>query len=109
MVYSPETLLRLRAEAGTNVGCNFDPSHLFWQGIDPCLAVRKLGDAIFHVHAKDTRVYETNSRVNGVLDTKPYGDEANRSWMFRTVGYRPWAGLLERLHLDAAPWSDTMA
>jgi sugar phosphate isomerase/epimerase len=87
VVYSPETLLRLRAEAGPEIGCNFDPSHLFWQGIDPCLAVRKLGEAIFHVHAKDTRVYEMNSRVNGVLDTKPYGDEANRSWLFRTVGY----------------------
>ncbi len=55
VVYSPETLLRLRSETGPNIGCNFDPSHLFWQGIDPCLAVRKLGDAIFHVHAKDTR------------------------------------------------------
>ncbi len=87
VVYSPETLLRLRAETGPNIGCNFDPSHLFWQGIDPCLAVRKLGEAIFHVHAKDTRIYEANSRVNGVLDTKPYGDEINRSWIFRTVGF----------------------
>jgi sugar phosphate isomerase/epimerase len=87
VVYSPETLLRLRSETGKNIGCNFDPSHLFWQGIDPCLAVRKLGDAIFHVHAKDTRIYEANSRVNGVLDTKPYGDEINRSWIFRTVGF----------------------
>jgi sugar phosphate isomerase/epimerase len=87
VVYNPETLLRLRAETGSNIGCNFDPSHLFWQGIDPCLAVRKLEDAIFHVHAKDTRIYEANSRVNGVLDTKPYGDEIKRSWIFRTVGY----------------------
>jgi sugar phosphate isomerase/epimerase len=87
VVYSPETLLRLRSEAGENVGCNFDPSHLFWQGIDPCLAVRRLGTAIFHVHAKDTRIYEANSKVNGVLDTKPYQDEINRSWLFRTVGY----------------------
>jgi sugar phosphate isomerase/epimerase len=87
VAYSPETLLRLRAEAGPNVGCNFDPSHMFWQGIDPCLAVRKLGEAIFHVHAKDTRIYDCNAKVNGVLDTKPYGDEAHRSWMFRTVGY----------------------
>lgn len=87
VVYSPETLLRLRAETGPNIGCNFDPSHLFWQGIDPCLAVRKLGKATFHVHAKDTRIYDANSRVNGVLDTKPYGDEINRSWIFRTVGF----------------------
>lgn len=87
VVYSPETLLRLRAEVGPNIGANFDPSHLFWQGIDPRLALRKLGDAVFHVHAKDTRIYETNSQVNGVLDTKPYADEANRSWIFRTVGF----------------------
>jgi len=87
IVYSPETLLRLREAAGPSLGCNFDPSHLFWQGIDPCAAVRRLGEAIFHVHAKDTRIYEINSGVNGVLDTKPYGNEKSRSWLFRTVGY----------------------
>jgi sugar phosphate isomerase/epimerase len=87
VAYSPETLLKLRAEAGPNIGCNLDPSHLFWQGIDPCLAIRRLGDAVFHVHAKDTRIYESNTHVNGVLDTKPYKDEVNRSWIFRTVGY----------------------
>ncbi len=85
--YSPETLLRLREAAGPALGCNFDPSHMFWQGIDPCAAVRALGAAVFHVHAKDTRMYEVNFRVNGVLDTKPYRDEKNRSWIFRTVGY----------------------
>ncbi len=87
VAYSPQTLLRLRAEAGPALGCNFDPSHMFWQGIDPCMAVRALGEAVFHVHAKDTRLYEANYKVNGVLDTKPYHDEKNRSWIFRTVGY----------------------
>jgi sugar phosphate isomerase/epimerase len=86
-VYNPETMLRLRKEAGKAVGCNFDPSHMFWQGVDPCAAVRKLGDAVFHVHAKDTRLYDVNVKVNGVLDYKPYSDEINRSWIFRTVGY----------------------
>ncbi len=86
-VYNPETMLRLRAEAGAAIGCNFDPSHMFWQGIDPCAAVRKLGEAVFHVHAKDTRLYDVNYKVNGVLDTKPYSDEKNRSFLFRTVGY----------------------
>ncbi len=87
VAYSPETLLKLRAAAGPAIGCNFDPSHMFWQGIDPCAAVRTLGEAVFHVHAKDTRMYDVNFRVNGVLDTKPYRDEKNRSWIFRTVGY----------------------
>jgi sugar phosphate isomerase/epimerase len=87
VVYNPETMLRLREAAGSAIGCNFDPSHMFWQGIDPCLAVRKLAEAVFHVHAKDTRLYDANIKVNGVLDTKPYSDEKNRAWIFRTVGY----------------------
>lgn len=87
VVYSPETLLRLREIAGTTVGCNFDPSHLFWQGIDPIAAVRVLGDAIFHVHAKDTQMYPANLVRTGVLDTKAYTDERNRGWIFRTCGY----------------------
>jgi len=87
VVYSPETMLRLRSIAGKSVGCNYDPSHMFWQGIDPIAAIRVLGDAIFHVHAKDTQIYERNLPVTGVLDTKPYTDERNRAWIFRTVGY----------------------
>jgi len=87
VVYSPETMLRLRDIAGPSVGCNYDPSHMFWQGIDPIAAIRILGDAIFHVHAKDTQVYPANLPRTGVLDTKPYTDERNRSWIFRTCGY----------------------
>lgn len=86
-VYNPESMLKLRAAAGPAIGCNFDPSHMFWQGIDPCAAIRALGEAVFHVHAKDTRMYEMNYKVNGVLDTKPYSDEKNRSFIFRTCGY----------------------
>lgn len=87
VVYSPETMLRLRAIAGPAVGCNYDPSHMFWQGIDPIAAIRILGDAIFHVHAKDTQMYPANLPRTGVLDTKPYTDEKNRGWIFRTCGY----------------------
>ena len=87
VVYNPETLLRLREAVGPEIGVNFDPSHLFWQGIDPISAVRELGDSIFHVHAKDTIIDPVNTPINGVLDTKPYADEANRCWIFRTVWY----------------------
>jgi sugar phosphate isomerase/epimerase len=87
VAYSPETMLRLRSIAGPSVGCNYDPSHMFWQGIDPIEAVRVLGDAIFHVHAKDTQMYAANLSRTGVLDTKPYTDERNRGWIFRTCGY----------------------
>jgi sugar phosphate isomerase/epimerase len=87
VVYSPETMLKLRSIAGKNVGCNFDPSHLFWQSIDPIAAVRVLKDVIFHVHAKDTQIYPANLPRTGVLDTKPYTEERERSWIFRTCGY----------------------
>lgn len=50
-------MLRLRKECGASIGGNYDPSHMFWQCIDPIAAVRVLGDSIFHVHAKDTRIY----------------------------------------------------
>jgi sugar phosphate isomerase/epimerase len=87
--YSNDTLLKLRAAAGPRIGANFDPSHLWWQGIDPIAAVRELGKegALFHVHAKDTRIDPYNSARNGNLDTKSYGDILNRSWVFRSVGY----------------------
>jgi len=87
VVYNPETMLRLRSIAGDNIGCNFDPSHLFWQSIDPFLAIRLLGKAIFHVHAKDTQIYPANLPRTGVLDTKPYTEERARAWIFRTCGY----------------------
>ncbi|MDP9169259.1 MAG: sugar phosphate isomerase/epimerase [Acidobacteriota bacterium] len=87
VAYNPETMLRLRSVAGPSIGCNYDPSHMFWQGIDPIAAIRILGDAIFHVHGKDTQIYERNLPMTGVLDTKKYTDEKNRAWIFRTIGY----------------------
>ena len=87
VVYNTETLLKLRDAVGDVIGANFDPSHLFWQGMDPVACIRKLGDAIYHFHAKDCRIDIPNTNVNGVLDIKSYGDEINRSWIFRTLGY----------------------
>lgn len=86
-VYNTESLLKLRAAVGPEIGANFDPSHLIWQGMDPVASIRALGDAIFHFHAKDTKLDPYNVAVNGVLDVKPYSDEINRSWIFRTIGY----------------------
>lgn len=87
VVYNPETLLKLRAAVGPVIGANFDPSHLFWQGINPVIAIKKIRKAIYHFHAKDTRIDPVNCSENGVLDTKHYGDIGKRSWVFRTVGY----------------------
>ena len=86
-VYNTDTMLRIREAVGPEIGANFDPSHLIWQGMDPVAVIRALGDAIFHVHAKDPKMDKYNTARTGVLDTKPYGDEINRSWIFRSVGY----------------------
>ena len=89
VVYNPETIIKLREAAGEQIGANFDPSHFWWQGIDPIAAARTLGEAgaIFHVHAKDTKIDPANSAVNGNLDVRSYGNILERSWVFRSVGY----------------------
>ena len=89
LVYNNYTMLKLRTLAGSNIGCNFDPSHLWWQGIDPLVAVKELAaaKAIFHCHAKDTLIDPQNSARNGNLDTQSYGLMQERSWVFRSVGY----------------------
>ena len=88
-VHNPTDIVRLRKAAGKQLGANIDPSHWFWQGIDPVEATRYLGEnkCIYHVHAKDTAIDPRNSAITGNLDIQSYGDLKNRAWVFRTVGY----------------------
>ena len=103
LVYNVETLLRLREATGPVMGCNYDPSHLFWNGVDPVAAIRALGEAIFHVHGKDTYVDQLNIAVNGCNDHKPYGRIQERAWTFRTIGYghdlKVWKDIISALRL----------
>lgn len=87
LVYNPETALKLREAVGPSIGVNFDPSHLFWSGVDIPTAIHSLKGAIFHCHAKDTFVDPRNVARNGCLDGKPYTDVEHRSWTFRTAGW----------------------
>jgi len=86
-VYNPYTLLKLRAAASDSIGANFDPSHLFWQQVKPSEAVKALKGAIYHFHAKDTKLDMANVHINGVLDTNPSNNVLEKSWVFRTVGF----------------------
>jgi sugar phosphate isomerase/epimerase len=103
LVYNVETMLRLREAAGPALGCNFDPSHLMWNGVDPVAAIRKLGDAIVHVHGKDVYIDPFNVQVNGVNDGKPYSQIPDRSWTFRSIGYghdaKSWKDMISALRL----------
>ncbi len=98
-VYNTETMIRIHKEIGPTLGANFDPSHLFWQGIDIPSAIRALKGMIYHFHAKDCRIDPGNKARTGVLDTKSFTDAAGRSWIFRTVGYGH----------DAAVWRDIIS
>ena len=107
VVYNTATLLRLRAAAGPNLGANFDPSHLFWQQIDPLASVRALRGAIYHVHAKDTGFVPERLALDGVLETRR--EPGERAWIFRSVGdghpvafWRDLAGALREAGYDGA-------
>jgi sugar phosphate isomerase/epimerase len=103
LIYNVETMLRMREACGPTLGCNFDPSHLFWNGVEPVAAIRKLGDAIVHVHGKDCFVDPYNVSVNGCNDHKPYTDIPHRSWTFRTIGYghdlKVWKDIISALRM----------
>jgi sugar phosphate isomerase/epimerase len=70
LVYNPATMERLATEVNaTHVGAEMDPSHLFWQGIDPIAALDRLGGLVYNAAAKDTRI-NAAAKVNGVLDDR---------------------------------------
>lgn len=120
LVYNPSTMQRLATEINaTHIGAELDPSHLFWQWIDPVLAVNKLGELVYNAAAKDTRINEA-AKVNGVLDDRfgrvaPDEPDAlslggrytlsrwpdNASWDFVAVGrghdVRWWSDFLQAL------------
>ena len=87
LVYNTETMLRLRDTVGELVGVNFDPSHAMWMGGDPLRAISYLRGAIYHVHAKDTRVDPHNTEINTRLETKTNDRVTDRSWNYVTLGY----------------------
>jgi sugar phosphate isomerase/epimerase len=104
LVYTPDTLLRLRAEIGDVVGANLDPSHFMVQGLDEVTAIEVLGEAIYHVHAKDVAFNQRALRRKGALDMAPLGDVSARSWSYRTMGWGHdqtfWADFITALRLS---------
>ena len=103
LVYNVKSMLRLREAVGPVLGCNLDPSHLFWNGVDVPEAIRALGSAIHHVHGKDCVVDPINARVNGCNDPTPYDRIPERSWTFRSLGYghdaKMWRDIVSALRL----------
>ncbi|WP_026699715.1 sugar phosphate isomerase/epimerase family protein [Salibacterium aidingense] len=103
LVHTPYTMLKLRKETSGAIGANLDPSHLWWQGIDPVAAIKILGreEAIYHFHAKDTYIDQDNVNMYGLTDMQPYAEVSSRAWTFRSVGYghsiQEWANMVSAL------------
>ncbi|QOR67199.1 sugar phosphate isomerase/epimerase [Cytobacillus suaedae] len=103
LVHTPYTMLKLREETCDAIGANLDPSHLWWQGIDPVAAIKILGKAgaIHHFHAKDTYIDQDNVNMYGLTDMQPYGNVQTRAWSFRSVGcghsLQEWSDMMSAL------------
>jgi len=97
-IFSAAGFQTLAPHVGRNIGLNLDPSHFWWQGIDPVTVVEALGDRIGHMHGKDTLLYPERIRTQGVLHFAPPSDPAQAPWHFAPVGEghddATWARLL---------------
>lgn len=105
LCHTPYTMLKLREATGKAIGCNLDPSHLWWQGIDPVAAIKILGseNAIHHFHAKDTYLDQDNINMHGLTDMQPYEQVKTRAWTFRSVGcghdLQVWSDIISALRI----------
>ena len=86
-VYNTQTFLRLRREVGPTIGMNLDPSHLWWQGIDPIVFVETIGEAIYTCHVKDVALDRRLAERDGLVSSAYYDEWDQRSWSYRTLGY----------------------
>jgi sugar phosphate isomerase/epimerase len=111
LVYNVPTLHRMAEAVGPVIGANLDPSHLFWQGMDPLAIIRALGPAVKHVHVKDTEIVPDQVAIAGVLDQRRFDDPSRRAWVFRTPGAVHdatwWSAFVDALR--AAGYDDALA
>jgi len=66
------------------LGINFDPSHLYWQMIDPVTFVYEFADCIYHMHVKESvRVLDGR---NSILSSHLFFGDHRRGWDFVSPG-----------------------
>jgi sugar phosphate isomerase/epimerase len=100
-IFSADGFAALAPYVGRNIGLNMDPSHFWWQGIDPLTVIEAFGDRIGYAHGKDTLLYPDRIRRQGVLHFAPPADPAKAPWHFAAVGEghddATWTALIEAL------------
>ncbi len=85
-IYNAESFHLLREVAGDNVMVNLDPSHFWWQGMDPVKVIGELPGCIGWSHGKDTFIQESRMAVTGSLDFRWPREAAAMPWYFCAVG-----------------------
>jgi sugar phosphate isomerase/epimerase len=80
-------------------GFTFDPSHLFWQGVDPVEFLRRFPDRIYHVHIKDLAL--TLNGRSGVLNGYLPPGDVRRGWEYRCPGHGgiDWESIMRALNM----------
>ncbi len=66
-------------------GFCYDPSNLVLTGVNPLICIEKLGDKIFHVHAKDAEITH-HAPVSGWMSHGDFG-RSDRGFRFRIPGW----------------------
>jgi sugar phosphate isomerase/epimerase len=100
-IYNAASFLALKEVTGDNVRVNLDPSHFWWQGIDPLATLTAVGEHVGFAHGKDTLIHPGRVALHGVLDFRWPADADTMPWHFCAVGRgrpaREWRRLLEAL------------
>ena len=65
-------------------GINYDPSHLYWQLVDPVDFIYEFKDRIYHMHVKES-IRNFNGR-NGILSSHLGFGDRRRGWDFVSPG-----------------------
>ena len=82
-IFSTERALEAIGRRET-FGFNFDPSHLYWQFVDPAKFIGRFADRIYHAHMKDA--IRTLDGESGILSSHLSFGDPRRGWDFRSVG-----------------------
>ena len=69
------------------LGLCYDPSHLYWLGIEYIQPIRDFADRIYHAHAKDTEILLDGRNRYGIYGRQLNGTAPASWWRYRLPGY----------------------
>jgi sugar phosphate isomerase/epimerase len=99
LFYSPETWETLFTAIDSDYfGLNYDPSHMYWLGMDHIEPLERFSDRIFHAHAKDTQIHDSRRDEIGILADRSITDDHWWSYRIPGLGEIDWAEYIRTLY-----------